>query len=136
MLGARVLAFPAPGKSPPYPISDITGLQTALNNKSDKYLSFVTVGGASKTLALADDSVVQETTAGAAITVPADGSVNFTVGTVIPICWLSGAQPSVVAAGGVTIQDATKLKVGTQYKFAFLVKRAANNWLFTGDTAA
>ena len=71
------------------------------------------------------------------LTVPTDATVAFPIGTVIEL-WQQGAgQVTVVAAGGVTIRSTEgKLKLYGQYVSASLRKRAANEWVLTGDLVA
>lgn len=70
------------------------------------------------------------------ITVPADATTNFAVGTQILVYMGSTGQVSVAGAAGVTINPTTKLKVNGQYGMACLMKLAANSWVFFGNIAA
>jgi len=93
---------------------------------------------ASYTLALTDDGDLVEMNVGTAnnLTVPADNTVNFPVGTSIDILQVGAGQTTLVAASGVTINRSTGLKLRTQWSAATLIKRAANTWVAIGDLSA
>jgi hypothetical protein len=93
---------------------------------------------ASYTLALSDDGDLVEMNVGSAnnLTVPADNTVNFPVGTSIDILQVGSGQTTIVAASGVTINRSTGLKLRTQWSAATLIKRAANTWVAIGDLSA
>ena len=92
---------------------------------------------ASYTLVLADKMKVVEMSVGSAnnLTVPLNASVAFPVGTQIHIVQTGSGQTTVVAAGGVTINTATTLKLRAQWSAATLIKRAENTWVLLGDLA-
>ena len=92
---------------------------------------------ASYTLVLADKAKVVEMSVGSAnnLTVPLNSSVAFPTGTQIHIVQTGSGQTTVVAAGGVTINTATTLKLRAQWSAATLVKRAENTWVLVGDLA-
>jgi hypothetical protein len=86
------------------------------------------------TLQLSDAGKVVELTASTAknITVPANSTAAFPVGTVIEIFAGGNGTVSVVAAGGVVIR-----KIGALagiYASASLRKRATDEWVLTGET--
>lgn len=93
---------------------------------------------ASYTLVLTDDGKMVEMNVGSAnnLTVPADNTVNFPVGTSIDILQVGSGQTTIVAASGVTINRATGLKLRAQWSAATLIKRAANTWVAIGDLSA
>jgi len=93
---------------------------------------------ASYTLALTDDGDLVEMNVGTAnnLTVPADNTVNFPVGTSIDILQVGAGQTTIVATSGVTINRSTGLKLRTQWSAATLIKRAANTWVAIGDLSA
>lgn len=90
------------------------------------------------TLVLTDDGKMIEINSGAAanVSVPADNSVNFPVGTSIDILQVGAGQVTIVPAAGVTINRATGLKLRAQWSAATLIKRAANTWVAVGDLSA
>lgn len=93
---------------------------------------------ASYTLVLTDDGKMVEMNVGSAnnLTVPADNTVNFPVGTSIDILQVGAGQTTIVASSGVTINRATGLKLRAQWSAATLIKRAANTWVAIGDLSA
>lgn len=94
---------------------------------------------AAYTLVLADDGTLVEMNVGTAttLTVPTNASVAFTIGTVIGIRQYGAGQVTVTAATGVTIVSRGGVfKTAGQYAEATLTKRAADEWVLTGDIAA
>lgn len=92
----------------------------------------------SYTLVIGDDGKMVEMNVGTAnnLTVPADNTVNFPVGTSIDILQVGAGQTTIVATSGVTINRSTGLKLRTQWSAATLIKRAANTWVAIGDLSA
>ena len=92
----------------------------------------------SYTLALTDDGDLVEMNVGTAnnLTVPADNTVNFPIGTSIDILQVGAGQTTIVATAGVTINRATGLKLRAQWSAATVIKRAANTWVAIGDLSA
>lgn len=101
--------------------------QMTANNQTDNY-----------TLVLTDAGKVIEMNKGSAVnlTIPANATVAFPVGTVIEV-WQQGAgQVTVVAAGGVTLRsNGDKVKTAAQYATIALRKQAVNTWVISGDLA-
>ena len=93
---------------------------------------------ASYTLVLSDAGKMVEISNVSAniLTVPADSTLNFAVGTQISILQTGTGQTTVTNAVGVTINGTPGLKLRTQWSIATLIKRAANTWVLLGDTAA
>lgn len=92
---------------------------------------------ANYTLALTDQNKVVEMNVATAnsVTVPANASVAFPVGTVIEITQLGAGQTTIVAASGVTIRSKYGLVLSGQYSSITLRKRAADEWVLSGDLA-
>lgn len=92
----------------------------------------------SYTLALTDDGDLVEMNVGTAnnLTVPADNTVNFPIGTSIDILQVGAGQTTIVATSGVTINRSTGLKLRAQWSAATIIKRAANTWVAIGDLSA
>lgn len=67
------------------------------------------------------------------ITVPADASDNFAVGSVIQIIRVGAGEVQVTASAGVTVNNALGSRLRAQWSTATLRKRAANTWLLSGD---
>ena len=92
----------------------------------------------SYTLVLADRGKLVEMGVGSAnnLTIPANSSVAFPVGTQIHLLQTGAGQTTVVAAGGVTINPAATLKLRQQWSAATLVKRSTDTWILMGDISA
>lgn len=94
---------------------------------------------ASYTLALADAGTLVEINAAAAntFTVPPASAVNFPIGTQISGRQYGAGLTSVTAGAGVTIRSrGAALKSAGQYAEWLLTKRAADEWVLTGDVTA
>jgi hypothetical protein len=86
------------------------------------------------TLALADDGYFIQSTAGSAITVtiPANSSVAFLVGTEIILQKYGAGNVTVAAGTGVTLRDPLSLTtISTQYDMRVLRKIGTDEWLIT-----
>jgi hypothetical protein len=70
------------------------------------------------------------------LTIPADSTVNYPVGTTLDILQTSTGQVTIAGAGGVTVNATPGLKLRTQWSSATLMKRAANTWVVYGDLSA
>ena len=91
-----------------------------------------TISTSAATLELADAGKVLVVTVGTDITVPADATVNFPVGTRIEIARTTGS-PTLTGAAGVTVNGisapgAASFDSGT-YQQGILLKTAANTWI-------
>lgn len=91
----------------------------------------------SYTLQLTDSSKLLEFSAGTAIavTVPAESTTNFPVGSSIAIMQTGAGQITVSGAGGVTINGTPGFKTRTQWSLITLIKRGINLWVLLGDSA-
>jgi hypothetical protein len=104
-------------------IADITDYQA--------FSSIVTVAS-SKTLELTDANKLLKATAAVTLTVPADSTTNFPVGTEIAVVQYTSGQVT-FAGSGVTINSKdSKLLIDGQYASAVLKKMATNEWLLLG----
>ena len=92
---------------------------------------------ASYTLALVDANTIVEMNVATAntLTVPANSSVPFPIGTVIEVYQL-GAGQTTIAGDGVTIRTPDTLKLDGQYATAALRKRATDEWVLDGRLEA
>jgi hypothetical protein len=70
------------------------------------------------------------------LTIPADSTLNFPVGTSLDILQTSTGQVTIAGAGGVTVNATPGLKLRTTWSSATLFKRAANTWVVFGDLTA
>ena len=87
-------------------------------------------------LSLRDSIIEVSSTSGTTITVPADSSYNYPVGTTLDILQTNTGQVTIAGAGGVTVNATPGLKLRTQWSSATLLKRAANTWVAFGDLSA
>lgn len=115
-------------------ISDVTGLQTELDGKAAAAMTINTQTD-SYTLVLGDATKYIRMNKATAVnlTVPANSSVAFLVGTQIPFRQVGAGQVTVVAGGGVTINTAETLKLRTQGSTGSLIKVATDEWDLAGD---
>ena len=107
--------------------TNYSSLNVAINSQSASY-----------TLALSDAGKMVEISNASAnnLTVPADSTADFPIGTQISILQTGSGQTTVTNAVGVTINGTPGLKLRAQWSIATLIKRAANTWVLLGDTAA
>jgi hypothetical protein len=107
--------------------TNYSSLNVSINSQSASY-----------TLVLSDAGKMVEISNSSAnnLTVPADSTADFPIGTQISILQTGTGQTTVTNAVGVTINGTPGLKLRTQWSIATLIKRAANSWVLLGDTAA
>src|SRR5689334_20279238 len=128
------------------PVTDVSDTTSSANGTTKK-LTLANLTGirtqnqqaAGYTLALTDAGKIVEISNGSAnnLTVPANATVAFAVGTVVDIVQTGAGQTTIVAAGGVTVNKAAAtLKLTAQYSVARLYKQATNTWIASGDLAA
>jgi len=93
--------------------------------------------GTSYTTVLADASKLVTLNNGSAITltIPANSSVAYPVGTKIDLAQIGAGQVTVAGAGGVTVNSTPTLKFRAQYSAATCIKTATDTWLLVGDLA-
>lgn len=116
-----------------------TYVNNSANTKVDKTITINEQTGTTYTLVLSDASKLVELNNASAITltVPANSSVAYDVGTKIDLLQTGAGQVTVTGAGGVTINgfgNATKLS--GQWAAASLVKRATDTWVMIGNISA
>jgi hypothetical protein len=83
-----------------------------------------------------DDLIEMASSSAMTLTIPADSTFNFPVGTSIDVLQTSTGQVTIAGAGGVTVNATPGLKLRTQWSSATLFKRAANTWVVYGDLSA
>ena len=89
------------------------------------------------TAATERDTIIEVDSASATtVTIPADSSVNFPVGSTLDIIQVGAGQVTIAGDTGVTVNGTPGTKLRTQWSSVTLLKRAANSWLVFGDTAA
>ena len=93
--------------------------------------------GTTYTTVLADQSKLVTLTNASAITltIPANSSVAYPVGTKIDFAQLGAGQVTFAGAGGVTVNSTPTLKLRDQYSGASCIKTATDTWLLVGDLA-
>ena len=84
-----------------------------------------------------DDLIEVSHTGGSAvdITIPADSTLNFPIGTSIDILRTNTGGVRIVGAVGVTVNSTPGAFLRAQWSSATLFKRAANTWVLIGDLA-
>jgi len=88
----------------------------------------------SYTLALTDKAIDMNSSSANTLTIPANASIAFPVGTQILLTQSGTGQTTVAGQSGVTIHSADgKVSLRTQYSWASLVKRATDVWWLSGD---
>jgi hypothetical protein len=87
-------------------------------------------------LAERDDLIEIASASATTLTIPADATLNFPIGTSLDILQTSTGQVTIAGAGGVTVNATPGLKLRTQWSSATLFKRAANTWVVIGDLSA
>jgi len=83
-----------------------------------------------------DDLIEMGSASAMTVTIPADATVNFPIGTSIDILQTSTGQVTIAGAGGVTVNATPGLKLRTTWSSCTLFKRAANTWVVYGDLTA
>src|SRR5690606_13921792 len=119
-------------------ITDIDGLQTALNGKAAATVTANTQTGSSYTLVLSDAAKVVEmnNVSSNTLTVPPNSSVAFPTGTIIEVYQAGSGQTTIAAGAGVTLRAPNGLKLANQYSTATLRKRGSDEWVVTGDVTS
>jgi hypothetical protein len=94
-----------------------------------------TVSDTSYTLLASDEGFVIRFTSGSPVlvTVPAESTVNFAVGTIVHLHREGGGTLSVTNAGGVTIQASASQTARAQYSTLSVIKVGTNLWKLLGD---
>jgi len=93
--------------------------------------------GTTYTTVLADESklVTLNNASAITVTIPANSSVAYPVGTKIDFAQLGAGQVTFAGAGGVTVNATPTLKLRDQYSAATCIKIATDTWLLVGDLA-
>lgn len=130
-------ALPPQGSVTWYP--HYTALDTEARKVAGKADALVSVNaqiGTAYSLALGDAArtVEMNNAAASTVTVPANATVPFPVGTVVDVWQYGAGQVTLAGATGVTLRSrGGALRTSAQYGRARLVKRAADEWVVTGD---
>lgn len=117
----------------------ISGTQTLTNKTLTNPIQTIGTNArtTSYTLVASDQSKIIEVSAvsGTTVTIPADATVNFPVGTYIVVVQTNTGQVT-IAGSGFTPNGTPGLKLRTQWSMATLIKRGTNSWLVAGDLTA
>lgn len=115
-------------------VATVSGTQTLTNKTLTTPIQTIGTNtkSASYTLALSDQSKMIEVSAAATITIPADATINFPVGTYIVVLQTGSGQVA-IAGEGFTPSATPGLKLRAQWSMATLIKRGTNSWVVAGD---
>jgi hypothetical protein len=83
-----------------------------------------------------DDLIEMSSTSALTLTIPANSSVAYPVGTSIDILQTNTGQVTIAGAAGVTVNATPGLKLRAQWSSATLFKRATDTWVVMGDLSA
>lgn len=104
--------------------------RTTINSVTDTYN--LSTGG----LALRDSLIECNKSTGFTVTIPANSTTAFPVGTSIDILQVGAGQVTIAGAAGVTVNATPGLKLRAQWSSATLFKRATDTWVVMGDLSA
>ena len=104
--------------------------RTVITSVTDTYN--LSTGG----LSLRDGLVECNKATGFTVTIPANSTTAFPVGTSIDILQVGAGQVTIAGAAGVTVNATPGLKLRAQWSSATLFKRATDTWVVMGDLSA
>jgi hypothetical protein len=104
--------------------------RTPINSVTDTYN--LSTGG----LTLRDSLIECNKATGFTVTIPANSTTAFPVGTSIDILQTGAGQVTIAGAAGVTVNATPGLKLRAQWSSATLFKRATDTWVVMGDLSA
>lgn len=116
----------------------MTPLRTAQALAAQLLASYNAQVGTTYTLDLSDAGLIVELANASAITltIPAEASVDFPVGTLIGVRQTGAGTVTIAGAGGVTVNSLNgNLALAGQWVTVTLEKRASDSWLVTGALA-
>jgi hypothetical protein len=107
-----------------------------VDKRASQYLTINPQAGTSYTVVLADaGSLVNFSSATAVtVTVPANSTTAFPVGSRIDMLQSGAGKVTIAGAGGVTVNPSTVLGFRAQWSAATLIKTATDTWVLSGDT--
>ena len=89
---------------------------------------------ASYVLTLPDNNGIVEMNVAGTVTIPADATTSFPVGSQVTIAQMAAGQSNISGAGGVTVRAYNgNLRLAGQNAVASCIKRAANDWWVAGN---
>lgn len=103
--------------------------QLPINAQTSTAYTLVLTDGQAKLVTLTNGAAIT-------LTVPANASVAFPIGTYISLLQGGAGQVTVAAAAGVTLNGTPGLKLRAQWSMGTLIKTDTNTWVLVGDTAA
>lgn len=116
-----------PGSVTPADIRTMVDSLAGLIN-SVKTTSYVAV------LADAGTCIEMNSATAVTFTLPGNATVAYDIGTVMEVCQLGAGQVTITPSSGVTLRSQTgSLTTRTQYSSVSLRKRAADEWVVSGD---
>jgi hypothetical protein len=98
---------------------------------AQKVASYELAASSEKDTLIEVDSVSATT-----VTIPAEASVNFPVGSTLDIIQVGTGQVTIAGASGVTVNSTPGLKLRAQWSSVTLLKRGSDSWIVFGDTSA
>ena len=104
--------------------------RTAITSVTDTYN--LSTGG----LTLRDGLIECNKATGFTLTIPANSTTAYPVGTSIDILQVGAGQVTIAGAAGVTVNATPGLKLRAQWSSATLFKRATDTWVVMGDLSA
>jgi hypothetical protein len=111
--------------------ASITGNTVTNIQFSNQVVNMYTLGAAD-----ASKLIEMDVSIGNTVTVPANSSVGFAIGTQIMVVQQGTGQTTIAAAGGVTLRSAGGLlNLASQYSSCTVVKRGTDEWYVFGDLA-
>ena len=104
--------------------------RTTINSVTDTYN--LSTGG----LSLRDSLIECNKATAFTVTIPANSTTAYPVGTSIDILQVGAGQVTIAGAAGVTVNATPGLKLRAQWSSATLFKRATDTWVVMGDLSA
>ena len=128
-------ASPAGSATAGYALIASTGGTTTWSH-TGQVIPVITAATAAYTLQNGDQGELLQFDGTFTVTVPAESTYNFPIGTIINILNIGTGTITTAGAGGVTLNGNPGLKLNGQWSGASFVKRAANTWVIVGDLSA
>ena len=125
----------ATGGSAGYVLASANGTATTWN-PANAYVPVITAATAAYTLQNGDQGELIQLNGTFTVTVPAESTYNFPIGSIINILNIGTGTITTAGAGGVTLNGNPGLKLNGQWSGASFVKRASNTWVIVGDLSA
>jgi hypothetical protein len=112
------------------------GTQTKEGTPSRKTISQKTASYTLAALTERDSMIEMNSASATTLTVPANVTIAYPIGTSIDVLRVGAGAVDVAAASGVTINATPGLKLRAQWSSATLLKRATDTWVLIGDLTA